>query len=57
MPLPPWLPDHPRKDNWQTVAKLRAQTENANSSPADSTAQAGEAASAITSFVDRHHDF
>ena len=57
MPLPPWLADHARKDNWQTVAKVRAQTENANSSPADSTAQAGEVASVITSFVDRHHDF
>ncbi len=57
MPLPPWLADHARKDNWQTVAKVRAQTENVNSSSADSTAQAGEVASAVTSFVDRHHDF
>jgi Ion channel len=57
MPLPPWLADHARKDNWQTVAKVRAQTENANSSPADSAARAGEAASATTSFGDRHHDF
>ncbi len=27
MPLPQWFSDQPRKDNWQTVARLRAQTE------------------------------
>jgi Ion channel len=27
MPLPEWFYDQPRKDNWQTVARLRAQTE------------------------------
>lgn len=27
MPLPPWYTEHPRKDNWQSVAKVRAQTE------------------------------
>jgi hypothetical protein len=30
MPLPPWIADQPHKDNWLTVAKLRAQTETAN---------------------------
>lgn len=28
MPLPPWISDTPRKDNWLTVARLRAQAEN-----------------------------
>ena len=27
MPLPQWFFDQPRRDNWQTVARLRAQTE------------------------------
>jgi Ion channel len=57
MPLPPWLADHAFKDNWQTVAKVRALTEGANSTPADHAAPAGETASVITSLADRHHDF
>jgi len=28
MPLPPWISDTPRRDNWLTVARLRAQAEN-----------------------------
>jgi hypothetical protein len=27
MPLPPWISSEPRKDNWLTVARLRAQAE------------------------------
>ncbi len=30
MPLPPWIADRPHKDNWLTVAKLRARTEAAD---------------------------
>ena len=30
MPLPQWVLDEPRKDNWMTVARVRAQTEKAN---------------------------
>jgi len=30
MPLPQWVLDEPRKDNWMTVARVRAQTEEAN---------------------------
>ena len=30
MPLPPWMSDNPRKDNWLTVARLRAQAEVAD---------------------------
>lgn len=50
MPLPPWIADHPHKDNWLAVAKLRAQTEAA-SSPSDKTTQS------IAAIVDDHHDF
>ncbi|HZD49274.1 MAG TPA: two pore domain potassium channel family protein, partial [Silvibacterium sp.] len=28
MPLPPWIPDQPHKDNWLSVAKVRQQTES-----------------------------
>jgi len=30
MPLPPWIADRPFKDNWLTVAKVRARTDAAN---------------------------
>jgi len=33
MPLPPWIADQPRKDDWLAVAKLRNQTEAANPVP------------------------
>ncbi len=49
MPLPPWLAERPHKDNWQTVAKLRAQAEEAVTGPqADASVLAG---------FDDHHDF
>jgi Ion channel len=49
MPLPPWLVEHPHKDNWQTVAKLRAQAEDASSVPTSN-------ASSLAGF-DEHHEF
>jgi hypothetical protein len=56
MPLPPWIADAPHKDNWQAVAKLRAQTEAAN--PTSGRAPATEnAAQTIAALVDDHHDF
>ncbi|KAA6464902.1 two pore domain potassium channel family protein [Acidobacteria bacterium AB60] len=33
MPLPPWIPEVARKDNWLTVAKLREKAEESNASP------------------------
>jgi hypothetical protein len=70
MPLPPWISEHPHKDNWKAVARLRARTEAA-SAPAEATdlsfpasvlppaAPAGvvDAAQAIARLVDDHHDF
>ena len=56
MPLPPWIADQPRKDNWLAVAKLRAQTEAANL-PAGSATQAVRTEQAIASLVDDHHEF
>ena len=56
MPLPPWFADKPRKDNWLSVAKLRAQTEAATHSPDKSTPFPDEPHS-IATWVDDHHDF
>ena len=56
MPLPQWFSLQPRKDNWQTVARLRAQTEATGS---DSTIQspALDPTSAASAHIDRSHDF
>jgi hypothetical protein len=56
MPLPPWFPDHPSKDNWQTVARVRAKTDSANPPSAVSGTAGGELTEAVSSFVDHHHD-
>src|SRR5580704_11153931 len=56
MPLPPWITDHPHKDNWQAVAKLRAKTEEANP-PLPQDAPKPGLAKSIASYVDEHHDF
>ncbi len=56
MQLPPWIADEPHKDNWLAVARLRAQTEAAESRPADES-PAAHAAHTIESLVDRHHEF
>jgi hypothetical protein len=56
MPLPPWIADQPHKDNWLAVARLRAQTEEAN--PRESgAAPSDRAAETIANLVDDHHDF
>jgi hypothetical protein len=54
MPLPPWVADHPVKDNWRTVAKVRAQTEAA--APAIGSAPQPEQARAAT-LLDHPHNF
>ena len=38
MPLPEWMVDEPRKDNWMTVARVRAQMEEANPGHGDHAA-------------------
>lgn len=49
MPLPPWIAEHPHKDNWLAVAKVRTQAEAANvdSSQAHNLAE----------VIDQHHEF
>ncbi len=55
MTLPPWISDQPHKDNWLTVARLRAQTEAANSPDPTARADAGE--QTIAALLDDHHEF
>jgi hypothetical protein len=70
MPLPQWFDNQPRKDNWQTVARLRAQTEapgSANPDPysptpasladASSTDPTSAASIAASALIDHSHDF
>ncbi len=57
MPLPPWISDQPHKDNWQTVAKLRALSEAANPSASGEEAHAERLARILSPPIDRPHDF
>ena len=54
MALPPWLAEHPHKDNWQTVAKLRAQAE-APSVPVNLEGALPDIG--VVAAFDEHHDF
>ncbi|MGA2890433.1 MAG: potassium channel family protein [Terracidiphilus sp.] len=56
MPLPPWIADRPHKDNWLAVARLRAQTEAANSTSGKETPVRGSSQT-IAALVDDHHEF
>ncbi|HVU48237.1 MAG TPA: potassium channel family protein [Terracidiphilus sp.] len=55
MPLPPWIAEHPHKDNWLTVARVRGQAESSNPE-VPSAQQPSEVPQAIT-LIDHHHDF
>jgi hypothetical protein len=56
MPLPPWMAIEPHKDNWLTVAKVRARTEAVNSTP-EGAPQPDDTAQAVAAHIDHHHDF
>lgn len=52
MPLPAWLPQQPRKDNWLTVARVRKSAEAASAtSPSVSDERT------MDSLHDEHHEF
>jgi hypothetical protein len=56
MPLPPWIADQPHKDNWLTVARVRAGAEIAN--PPEVSVMAGEGQfHAVDPLHEDHHDF
>lgn len=48
MPLPPWVADHPHKDNWLSVARVRQATEAA-------TGEAAPHSAAESLFSDEEH--
>ena len=50
MPLPPWLPDQPHKDNWLAVANVRNQAEAANTDKSTEPHNLAE-------VIDQHHEF
>ena len=56
MPWPPWIAEQPHKDNWLTVARLRAQTEAADS-PSEKNSAFDDEQNAIVALTDDHHDF
>ena len=56
MPLPPWIADQAHKDNWLTVARVRAMAEAA-SPGSEAAGRGGESTRSISSIIDRHHDF
>ena len=56
VPLPPWIVDHPHKDNWLAVAKLRAKTEAANPASGEQISAAG-VAEKIARYADERHQF
>jgi hypothetical protein len=57
MSLPPWMADRPSKDNWLTVAKVRARTDAANPPTSDPGTAAKDTPGAIHTLVDHPHDF
>jgi hypothetical protein len=56
MPLPPWIADEPHKDNWQSVARLRAQTEAADPPSGKEKAADGQPVP-ISALLDERHEF
>ena len=54
MPLPPWVADRPHKDNWQTVARVRAQAEERPSDEALRQAAPPRDSSVMAGVDDRH---
>ena len=56
MPLPPWIPDHAREDNWLAVSKVRTGAEGANK-VTDRLISGEGHAHAIESLHDEGHEF
>jgi len=57
MPLPQWFSDQPRKDNWQTVARLRAQTEATDPANPNPPLADADPTAAHSALHDHPHDF
>jgi hypothetical protein len=57
MPLPLWFSLQPRKDNWQTVARLRAQTEATDPNSPIPPPPAADPTAASSALLDHSQDF
>ena len=57
MPLPPWLAEAPHKDNWLTVAQVRAKADAANPPSSGHAAASADMRSAVSPIVDQYHEF
>jgi voltage-gated potassium channel Kch len=57
MPLPQWFSFQPRKDNWQTVARLRAQTEATDPNSPIPPPPAADPTAASSALLDHSQDF
>lgn len=57
MPLPQWFSDQPRKDNWQTVARVRAQTEATAADGSAPGPPAADRTAAASALIEHPHDF
>jgi hypothetical protein len=57
MPLPQWFSDQPRKDNWQIVARLRAQTEAPDSANPTPPLTSTDPNATASTPIDHPHDF
>ena len=56
MPLPPWIADKPHKDNWLTVARIRARSDEA-ALPPDQEVSANDKSQVVAKIVEDRHDF
>jgi hypothetical protein len=57
MPLPPWIVDQPRRDNWQVVASVRADTEATTHVVTPSNLLGLEDPQTVAGILDDHHNF
>jgi hypothetical protein len=57
MALPPWVAERPHKDNWQTVARLRDQAEQASGSSDAAGVGIPRREESVMAGIDDHHDF
>ena len=56
MPLPPWIAQKPHKDNWLTVARMRARSDEADL-PLDQEVHANDSSQAVATILEDRHDF
>lgn len=56
MALPPWIEDHPKKDSWLAVARLRSLTEASAAQPHNQM-DFEDQHRKVAAMIEEHHDF